>query len=193
MTRFEHILLLISSVGLLIFSSFSLSSNLSNDKSENLKKILCAATDNRVKGVLSGIVGTLMFQSSSAFTLLTCGLVSGGALTLYQCAPLIMGANIGSAMSVLFLSLSFGEFFAGLMPVFLLLSKLSKKHRNMFKTFTYFSMMFFSFKVAEYMSDEISFLFVPFFTNVRCDILFFLLGEPTPSRTGISTTLPRRK
>ena len=57
-------------------------------------------TDNPFSGLIIGIVATSLIQSSSTTTSIVVGMVAGGALTLSNAIPIIMGANIGTTITV---------------------------------------------------------------------------------------------
>ena len=54
---------------------------------------------------LNGIFSTFIIQSSSAFTAMIIGFSGGGAINFASAVYLILGANVGSCFSVLFISL----------------------------------------------------------------------------------------
>jgi sodium-dependent phosphate cotransporter len=56
-------------------------------------------TTNPFSGLIIGILATSIIQSSSTTTSLVVGLVAGGALTIDTAIPMIMGANIGTAIT----------------------------------------------------------------------------------------------
>lgn len=56
-------------------------------------------TANPFAGLIIGIVATSLIQSSSTTTSIVVGLVAGGALSLYNAIPIIMGANIGTTIT----------------------------------------------------------------------------------------------
>ncbi len=56
-------------------------------------------TSNPFAGLLIGIVATSLIQSSSTTTSLVVGMVAGGALTLSNAIPIVMGANIGTTIT----------------------------------------------------------------------------------------------
>jgi sodium-dependent phosphate cotransporter len=66
---------------------------------------LIAATSNPFAGLFIGLLATSIVQSSSVTTSMTVALVSGGALTLQNAVPIIMGANIGTTITCLLVSL----------------------------------------------------------------------------------------
>lgn len=60
---------------------------------------LIATTSNPFAGLLIGIFTTAIVQSSSLTTSLVVALVSGGALTVENAVPIVMGANIGTTIT----------------------------------------------------------------------------------------------
>ena len=62
-------------------------------------------TSNPFAGLLIGIVSTSIIQSSSTTTSIVVGLVAGGAISLNNAVPIIMGANIGTTITNTLVSL----------------------------------------------------------------------------------------
>ncbi len=62
-------------------------------------------TSNPLTALFIGILATTLFQSSSTTTSLIVGMVSGGALTLSGAIPMIMGANIGTTITNMLVSM----------------------------------------------------------------------------------------
>lgn len=60
---------------------------------------LIMMTSHPFAGLIIGIVATSLIQSSSTTTSIVVGLVAGGALTLQNSIPIIMGANIGTTIT----------------------------------------------------------------------------------------------
>ncbi|MBI5598695.1 MAG: Na/Pi cotransporter family protein [Deltaproteobacteria bacterium] len=65
-----------------------------------LRGFLLAATGNRVKGVIVGAAITALLQSSSATTVILVGLVGSGLMSLSQTMGVILGADIGTTLTV---------------------------------------------------------------------------------------------
>ncbi len=82
-----------------------MSSGLEKFAGDKLGKILSAMTKHRLMGILTGVVVTIMLQSSSATTVIVVGLVTSGVMTLRQSIGVIMGANIGTTATVWLISL----------------------------------------------------------------------------------------
>ncbi|AZR72430.1 hypothetical protein BBF96_02880 [Anoxybacter fermentans] len=70
-----------------------------------LKRILEIFTSNLINSIITGTIVTAIIQSSSAVSVMVIGFVSGGVMTLYQGMGVIIGANIGTTMTIHILSL----------------------------------------------------------------------------------------
>jgi len=62
-------------------------------------------TSSPVVGLFIGILATALVQSSSTTTSIIVGMVAGGAITIDGAIPMIMGANIGTTITNLLVSL----------------------------------------------------------------------------------------
>jgi len=67
---------------------------------------LIGNTSNPLVGLFIGIVATGLIQSSSATTSIVVALVAGGALTVSASIPIVMGANIGTSVTCILVSLA---------------------------------------------------------------------------------------
>jgi phosphate:Na+ symporter len=65
-----------------------------------LRPFLLTATSNRVKGVGVGAAITALLQSSSATTVMLVGLVGSGLMGLGETMGVILGADIGTTLTV---------------------------------------------------------------------------------------------
>ena len=68
-------------------------------------KTVISTTSNSFVALFIGIVSTAIFQSSSTTTSLIVAMVGGGALTLSGAIPMIMGANIGTTITNMLVSI----------------------------------------------------------------------------------------
>jgi len=68
---------------------------------------LIESCSNPFVGLFIGILSTSIIQSSSTTTSLIVGFVGGGALTIDVAIPMIMGANIGTTITNILVSLGF--------------------------------------------------------------------------------------
>jgi sodium-dependent phosphate cotransporter len=60
---------------------------------------LIATTSNPFVGLFIGVLATSLIQSSSSTTSIVVGMVGGGALTVANAIPIVMGANIGTSVT----------------------------------------------------------------------------------------------
>lgn len=63
------------------------------------------ATSNPIVGLMIGVLATSIIQSSSTTTSIIVGLVASGMLTLDGSIPMVMGANIGTSVTNILVSL----------------------------------------------------------------------------------------
>jgi sodium-dependent phosphate cotransporter len=73
---------------------------------KGMAETLIATTTNPFVGLFIGILATSIIQSSSSTTSIVVGLVAGGALNVANAIPIIMGANIGTSVTNLLVSLT---------------------------------------------------------------------------------------
>ncbi len=99
-----NLLTLCGSIAMFLFGMSQMSSGLEKFAGERLGKILSVMTKHRIMGILTGVVVTVMLQSSSATTVIVVGLVTSGVMTLRQSIGVIMGANIGTTATVWIIS-----------------------------------------------------------------------------------------
>ncbi|MFC1617083.1 Na/Pi symporter [Candidatus Margulisiibacteriota bacterium] len=66
---------------------------------------LITLTSNPFIGLLIGIISTALIQSSSVTTAITVGLVSAGSLTVGGAVGIVMGANIGTTITSIMVSM----------------------------------------------------------------------------------------
>ncbi len=69
-----------------------------------LRTVLRSMTASRFRGVLTGLVSTVVIQSSSAATVMVVGFVNAGLLQVRQAISVIMGANIGTTIKAVLVS-----------------------------------------------------------------------------------------
>ena len=105
MTIFD-MLTLIGGLALFLFGMQVMSSSLEKISGGKLESILEKMTNNRIKGVLLGMVVTAVIQSSGAVTVMAVGFVNSGIMALSQVIGIIMGANIGTTVTAWILSLT---------------------------------------------------------------------------------------
>jgi phosphate:Na+ symporter len=96
---------LIGALGFFIFGMKVMSEGIQKVAGRQMRQVLSVMTSNRFLGVLSGFFTTTLVQSSSATTVMIVSFVNAGLLNLRQAIVVIMGANIGTTMTVWMIAL----------------------------------------------------------------------------------------
>ena len=96
---FGGVLSLLCGLALFLYGMDVMGEGLKKSAGNSLKTILAKMTSNPVKGFLLGLGVTLIIQSSSATTVMVVGFVNSGTMTLVQSVGVIMGANVGTAIT----------------------------------------------------------------------------------------------
>ena len=98
MTVFDA-LWLICGLCLFLYGMNVMGDALKKSAGNKLKMILGSLTSNPFKGFLLGLGVTAIIQSSSATTVMVVGFVNSGTMLLSQAVGVIMGANVGTAVT----------------------------------------------------------------------------------------------
>ncbi len=93
------ILNLVLGLALFLFGMDVMGDGLKKCAGNKLKTILGKMTSNKFKGFLLGLGVTLIIQSSSATTVMVVGFVNSATMTLAQAVGVILGANVGTAIT----------------------------------------------------------------------------------------------
>lgn len=112
MTSRELILLLSELFGglaLFIFGMQLLTEGLRNAAGDRLRQWLGGATNSRLTGLGMGTVGGLLAHSSATSAMLV-GFVNAGLMTLSGAVPAVLGANIGTTLSMQIISLDLDQY-----------------------------------------------------------------------------------
>ncbi len=119
-----------------------------------LRTIVSSLTKNRFLGLGVGIIVTVFLQSSTATTIMLVGFVSSGLMTLPQSIGVILGADIGTTITVQLLAFRIYDYailFVGIGISMMFLSK-SRFLKNIGEGILGFSFIFLSIKI---MSDSL--------------------------------------
>lgn len=121
-----NVLSLLGGLGMFLFGMKIMGDGLEKAAGNRLKKLLGIVTHNRVLAMLAGLVITAVIQSSSATTVMVVGFVNAALINLTQAVGVIMGANIGTTVTSLLLSVKI-DFAAVFACIGLILTMLPKK------------------------------------------------------------------
>ena len=123
------ILSMTGGLGLFLYGMRIMSDSIEKVAGAKLRGVLERLTTNRFMGILVGVFFTAVIQSSSACTVMVVSFVNSGLMNLTQAAGVIFGANIGTTVTALLVSLKLEK----AAPVFLLVGVLiimfSKKQK----------------------------------------------------------------
>ena len=100
------VLSLLCGLALFLYGMDVMGDSLKRSAGSSLKRILAKMTSNPFKGFLLGLAVTAVIQSSSATTVMVVGFVNSGTMTLLQSVGVIMGANVGTAVTAWLTGLS---------------------------------------------------------------------------------------
>lgn len=103
---FFDLMLLIGGLTVFMFGMNLMGKALERAAGNKLKTIIGKFTTNRIAGLATGMGVTAVIQSSSATTVMTVGFVNSNIMTLRQAINVIMGANIGTTVTAMLLSLN---------------------------------------------------------------------------------------
>lgn len=105
MEIFMAVLVLFAGCGVFIAGMNMLSSGLQHGAGGGMKRLIGKISGNRFSGVGVGAATTAIIQSSAATTVMAIGFVNAGIMTLMQATSIIMGANIGTTVTGILVSL----------------------------------------------------------------------------------------
>lgn len=102
----SNIISLLGGLGLFLFGMKYMSEGLNQVAGNKMKNLLEKLTRNRFKGFLLGVLVTAVIQSSSATTVMLMGFLNAGIMDLAQATGVIIGANIGTTITAVLISIN---------------------------------------------------------------------------------------
>jgi phosphate:Na+ symporter len=91
--------LFITGLTIFLFGMIKLSTDMQGLFSVRMRDYIRFSVKKPIYGLLLGIASTIVFQSSSATTLVTVGIVSAGLISFYHSLGIILGADIGTTLT----------------------------------------------------------------------------------------------
>ena len=149
---------------LFLFGLYYGSKGLRRLAGNRVRELLFSLTGNRVLGALSGIGVTVIFQSSSATITLLVGMASAGLLTLAQSLGVILGADIGTTVTVQVLALRLYDYAIIVSVLGFIMMNVGHRLKNVGQAVFGFGLVFWSLKVVLNAADPLR--FVPQVTTV---------------------------
>ncbi|NMD32853.1 MAG: Na/Pi cotransporter family protein, partial [Firmicutes bacterium] len=94
----------VGGLGLFLFGIQMMATGMQKAAGDRLRRILEVLTTRPIIGVLTGILITVLIQSSSATTVMVVGFANAGLINLSQAISVIIGANIGTTVTAQIIS-----------------------------------------------------------------------------------------
>ena len=93
---FSILIIVGGGLGTFLLGMKHLSEGLQAVSGSGLRRFMSLATTHRLAGVGTGVITTVIVQSSSIITVMVVGFVSSGLMNLSQAINVIIGSNIGT-------------------------------------------------------------------------------------------------
>ena len=100
MTHLLQVLQILGSLGVFFYGMKRMSEAIQRLTGDKLRASMSFVTQNRFRGVFTGFFITTVIQSSSATTVMVVSFVNAGLLTLTESIGVIMGANLGTTVTI---------------------------------------------------------------------------------------------
>ncbi|MEG6513666.1 Na/Pi cotransporter family protein [Desulforamulus ruminis] len=146
------VLNMIGGMGLLLYGMYVLSEGLQKVAGKKLREALTRLTNNRMVAMGLGAFLTVLFQSSTATTVILVGLTSASIISLRQTLAVILGADIGTTITAQLIALKVTEIalpIVGIGATIIFFSK-KNKYKRIGQVLIGFGLLFFGLKL---MSD----------------------------------------
>jgi phosphate:Na+ symporter len=145
MEAYKPLFILLAGLVLFLYALNKLSDHLKEISGDKMKKVLDRFTSNLFTGILTGLIVTILLDSSSAVIIMAIALVNVQAMSFRQAMGVVMGANIGTTISSQIFALNIGEYAALPVGVGFLLMMLHKKklYRDIGAVIFSFGLIFF--------------------------------------------------
>ena len=144
-----------------------LSEGMKKAAGSQMRAIMGGLTSNRFMAVFVGALVTVIFQSSSATTVMLVGFVQAGLMSFTQSLGVILGADIGTTMTVQLIAFKITDYVLVAIAIGFLMTIASKKEltRNIGRALMGFGILFFGMHI---MSDAMRPLrtYTPFLTII---------------------------
>ncbi|AEG58917.1 Na/Pi cotransporter family protein [Desulforamulus ruminis] len=155
MTWQNTVFSMIGGVGFLLYGMSLMKDNLQKIAGKKFRETIIYLTKNRVSGLALGTLITLVFQSSTATTVLLIGLTSASIISLRNALAVILGADIGSTVTAQLIALKVTELSLPIICIgtFLFLWSKTNRRKRMALAIIGFGLLFLGLKI---MSDTMS-------------------------------------
>jgi len=175
----KGILTLTTGIALFLFGMLQLNSVIQRLFTVRFRRYVKYSVRKPVYGLLTGIAATILFQSSSATTVLIIGMVSAGLITFYHSLGIILGADIGTTLTVQLVVWKFTD----LAPLFIIAGGClwvagKRKGKSAGEALFYFGLLFFGLSLAAVATAPLkeNQAFIRFFQETRNPLFGVAVG-----------------
>lgn len=116
-------------MGLLLYGMQILSEGLQKMAGHRLRTAMSSLTQRKFAGLTIGALVTILFQSSTATTVILVSLTSAGIIGLRQTLPVILGADIGTTVTAQLIALKVTEIALPIVGIGATIMFFSRRHR----------------------------------------------------------------
>lgn len=160
---------LIGGLGLFLLGMQMLSQSMKKLAGKQMRHFLGQVSKNKMLGAIFGVFFTILFQSSSASTVVLVGFVDAGLLKFLETLPVVLGTAVGTTITAQLVAFKIGEFALLALGSGFILSMASKgSWKYFFEAITSLGLIFYG---MELMSQSIvPFKSYPPFINLMVSI-----------------------
>ncbi len=188
-------------LGLFLFGIQIMASGMQKAAGDRFRRILEVLTNKPILGALTGVVVTLLVQSSSTVTVMVVGFANAGLMNLSQAISVIIGANIGTTITAQIVSFKIGVVIFPAIGIGSLLNFFGRRriHRYLGQTLLGFGLLFLGMTtMSEGMSplrdlDAFHNLLMQFsvypLLGILCGAVFTALIQSSSAATGVIIAL----
>ncbi len=175
----HSIFLFLAGTALFLLGMLKLSSQMQSVFSSRIRGYIRFSVRRPFYGLLTGLFTTIIFQSSSATTLLTMGLVSAGLVSFYHSLGIVLGADIGTTLTIQLVVWKVTDasplfLFGGIILYFVAKGRL----KVIGEALLYFGIIFFGLSLIGDATTPLknSTLFTHYFLNTQNPVMGLLIG-----------------
>jgi len=123
----QILLTILGGVALLLLGMHMAGEGLQQAAGARLRAMVNTLTTTRLRGLMLGTAMTAIMQSSGATTVLLVSFVGAGLLSFEQTIAVILGANIGTTVTVQLIAFKITDYAMGLVALGFLVSRIARK------------------------------------------------------------------
>ncbi len=175
----KGLLTLSTGIALFLFGMLQLNAVIQRLFTVRFRQYVKYSVRKPIYGLVTGVAATILFQSSSATTVLIIGMVSAGLITFYHSLGIILGADIGTTLTVQLVVWKFTD----LAPLFIIAGGClwvggKKKWKSAGEAFFYFGLLFFGLSLAAMATAPLkeNETFIRFFRETRNPLFGVAIG-----------------